>query len=111
MDTETQLVKDEQSSKASPALLAAGAVALLASAPVWAAQQSVTLSVPDMSCASCPITIKASLSKLLGVASVKSDLDKKQTTVSYDDAKTDVAALSKATGAAGFPSTPVKAAK
>lgn len=87
------------------------AIALLASSSVWAAQQSVTLSVPDMSCASCPITVKAALSKVPGVASVKSDLDKRQTTVSYDDVKTDVAALSKATGAAGFPSTPVKAAK
>jgi mercuric ion binding protein len=87
------------------------AIALLASAPAWAAQQSVTLSVPDMSCASCPITVKAALSKVPGVASVKSDLTKRQTTVAFDDAKTDVAALSKATAAAGYPSTPVKAAK
>ena len=87
------------------------AIALLASTPVWAAQQSVTLSVPDMSCASCPITVKAALSKVPGVASVKSDLAKRQTTVAFDDAKTDVAALSKATGAAGYPSTPVKVAK
>lgn len=87
------------------------AIALLASAPAWAAQQSVTLSVPAMDCASCPITIKAALSKVPGVASVKSDLAKRQTTVAYDDAKTDVAALSRATTAAGYPSTPVKAAK
>ena len=87
------------------------AIALLASAPVWAAQQSVTLSVPDMSCASCPITVKAALSKVPGVASVKSDLGKWPTTVAFDGAKTDVAALSRATTAAGYPSTPVKAAK
>ena len=87
------------------------AIALLASAPVWAAQQSVTLSVPDMSCASCPITVKAALSKVPGVASVKSDLAKQQTTVAFDDAKTDVAAISKATAAAGYPSAPVQAAK
>ena len=87
------------------------AVALLISAPVWAAQQSITLSVPDMSCASCPITVKAALSKVSGVASVKSDLAKRQTTVAFDDAKTDVAAISKATAAAGYPSAPVQAAK
>ena len=87
------------------------AIALLASAPAWAAQQSVTLSVPDMSCASCPITVKAALSKVPGVASVKSDLGKRQTTVAFDDAKTDVAAISKATAAAGYPSAPVLAAK
>ena len=50
------------------------AIALLSSAPVWAAQQSVTLSIPDMSCASCPITVKAALSKVSGVASVRSSL-------------------------------------
>lgn len=48
-------------------------VALLASAPVFAASPTVTLSVPAMNCASCPVTIKAALSKVLGVASVKSD--------------------------------------
>lgn len=82
---------------------------LLAGAAVNAAPQTATLSVPAMSCASCPITIKAALSKVPGVASVKSDLAKRQTTVAFDDAKTNVAALSKATAAAGFPSTPVKA--
>jgi mercuric ion binding protein len=79
--------------------------------PALAAPQTVTLSVPAMSCASCPVTIKVALSKVPGVASIKSDLSKRQTTVAYDDAKTDLAALSKATADAGFPSTPVKAAK
>ena len=87
------------------------AIALLATAPAWATQRSVTLSVPDMSCASCPITVKAALSKVPGVASVKSDLAKRQTTVAFDDAKTDVAAISKATAAAGYPSAPVQTAK
>ena len=64
-----------------------------------------------MNCASCPVTIKAALSKVLGVASVKSDLAKRQTTVVYDDARTDIAALFKATADAGFPSTLAKAAK
>jgi mercuric ion binding protein len=85
--------------------------ALFAATPSFAGTQTVTLSVPAMSCASCPVTIKAALSKVPGVASVKSDLAKRQTTVVYDDAKVDVAALSKATENAGFPSAPVKAAK
>lgn len=86
-------------------------VALLVAGPSFAATQTATLSVPAMSCASCPVTIKAALSKIPGVASVKSDLAKRQTTVVYDDAKTDPAALSKATADAGFPSTLLKAAK
>lgn len=86
-------------------------VALLVAGPGFAAPQTATLSVPGMSCASCPVTIKAALSRIPGVASVKSDLAKRQTTVIYDDAKTDLAGLSKATADAGFPSTPVKAAR
>lgn len=85
-------------------------LALLAG-QAFAAQQTATLSVPTMSCASCPVTIKAALSKVPGVATVKSDLAKRQTTVVFDDAKTSLAALSKATADAGFPSTPVAAAK
>ncbi len=84
---------------------------LLAGASAAAAPQTATLSVPTMSCASCPVTIKAALSKVPGVASVKSDLSKRQTTVAFDDARTDVAALTRATAAAGFPSKPVQAAK
>lgn len=33
-------------------------------APVWAATQTVTLSVHGMTCASCPITVKHALSRL-----------------------------------------------
>lgn len=88
------------------------AIALvLAAAAASAAPRSATLSVPTMSCATCPIAIKAALSKVPGVSSVKSDLGKRQTTVIYDDAKTGVATLSKATGDAGFPSSLVNAAK
>lgn len=87
------------------------ALAVLACAPAWSAQQSVILSVPAMDCASCPITIKAALSKVPGVLGVKSDLAARRTTVVFDDAKTTVAALSRATAAAGYPSTPVKDAK
>ena len=77
----------------------------------FASPQTATFSVPTMSCASCPVTIKAALTKVPGVASIKSDLAKRQTTVVYDDAKTNLAALSKATADAGFPSSPLKAAK
>lgn len=77
----------------------------------FSAPQTTTLSVPTMSCASCPVTIKTALTRVPGVTSIKSDLAKRQTTVVYDDAKTDLAALSKATADAGFPSSPLKAAK
>ncbi len=85
-------------------LSVAVALSLLAS-PAWAASKTVTLAVPGMYCALCPITVKKALTKVTGVTEVNVDLDKKQAVVTYDDAKTDVAALTKATTNAGYPST------
>jgi mercuric ion binding protein len=79
------------------------ALSLLAS-PVWAASKTVTLDVPGMFCATCPITVKKALTKVTGVTEVNVDLDKKQAVVTFDDAKTTIATLTKATTNAGYPS-------
>lgn len=76
-----------------------------------AANQTVTLSVPDMYCAVCPITVKKALNGVKGVSKVDVDYDKKQVTVSFDDAKTKVTDLTAATERAGYPSKPKDAAK
>lgn len=76
-------------------------------APVWAATQTVTLSVPGMTCSACPITVKKALSKVEGVRSTDANLEKREVTVTYDDAKTNVPALTAATKNAGYLSTPV----
>lgn len=73
--------------------------------PAWAAIKTVTLSVPGMTCAACPITVKKALTKLSGVTKVEVDLKKLQAVVTYDDAKTTVEALTRATANAGYPST------
>ena len=75
------------------------------SVPVWAATRSVTLSVPGMSCAACPITVKKALTKVEGVEKVSVSFEKKEAVVTYDDAKTNVKALTNATKDAGYPST------
>jgi len=75
------------------------------SAPAWAATQTVTLSVPGMKCAACPITIKKALNKVEGVEKVEVNLEKKEALVTFDDAKTTVEALLEATKNAGYPST------
>jgi mercuric ion binding protein len=80
---------------------------LVLAGPVWPANLTVTLSVPGMDCATCPITVKKALIKVAGVLAVKSDLYKRETTVTFDDAKTTVAALTYATREAGYPSTVV----
>ena len=82
-------------------------VALLAAfaTPVWATPQTVTLSVPGMTCTACPFTVKQALSKVKGVDKAEVSYEKKQAVVSFDDAKTNVQALTKATADAGYPST------
>lgn len=82
-------------------------VALIAAftAPVWAAPQTVTLSVPGMTCAACPLTVKLALSKVPGVSKADVSFEKLQAVVSFDDAKTNVQALIQATADAGYPST------
>ncbi len=74
-------------------------------APVWAATQSVTLSVPGMTCAACPITVKLALSKVPGVSKTDVNFDKRDAVVTFDNAKTNVAALINATKDAGYPSS------
>lgn len=73
--------------------------------PVLAAQQTVTLAVPGMTCAACPITVKRALTRVDGVVRADVDFDKRQAVVHFDDAKTGVAKLTRATADAGYPST------
>ncbi len=49
-------------------------------APVWAATQTVTLAVPGMTCAACPITVKKAL-KVEGVSKVDVGFEKREAVV------------------------------
>ena len=86
-------------------LFAVATAVLLLASPLWAASKTVTLAVPGMNCPTCPITVKKALTKVAGVAAVDVNLRKLQAVVTFDDAKTTVAALTKATTDAGYPST------
>jgi len=85
-------------------LFASLALAATFAAPAWAATQTVTLTVPGMTCAPCPITVKKALSKVEGVSKIEVDYATKLAVVTFDDAKTSVQALSKATTDVGYPS-------
>lgn len=85
-------------------LLAALLLAAVA-VPVWAATQTVTLSVPGMTCAACPITVKHALSKVAGVEKTDVRFEQREAIVTFDDGKTNVKALTKATTDAGYPSS------
>jgi len=72
--------------------------------PAYADSKTVTLSVPGMDCEACPITVSKALKKVDGVGKVAASLEQKEAVVTYDDAKTNVDALRKATANAGYPS-------
>ena len=74
-------------------------------APVWAATRTVTLAIPSMHCAMCPVTVKEALAKVPGVSKIHVSLAKKDAIVTFDDTKTTAAALAKATRDAGYPAT------
>lgn len=81
--------------------------ALLAalSSPLLAAQKTVTLGVPGMTCGACPITVKKAISKVNGVTQTEVDFDKKQAVVTYDDTKASADQILRATANAGYPSS------
>lgn len=74
-------------------------------ATAHAAPQTVTLDVPGMTCAACPITVKKAISKVDGVSKVEVSYEKRQAVVTFDDAKASVQQLTQATENAGYPST------
>ena len=71
-------------------------------APAFAAQRKVMLIVPGMNCSACRITLNKALKKIAGVEQVGIVLEQKLIIVTYDDAKTNVEALVKATTDAGY---------
>jgi mercuric ion binding protein len=86
-------------------LLALFTFATLVAGTAWAAPKAVTLSVPGMTCAACPFTVKAALSKVEGVSKVGVSYEKREAAVVYDDGKTSPDALTKAVANAGYPAS------
>jgi periplasmic mercuric ion binding protein len=84
-------------------LCAMAASAVMASA--MAGTVTAVLSVPTMDCPVCPITVKRALTAVDGVRNASVNFEQRQATVSFDDAKTSVEALTQATRKAGYPST------
>ena len=89
----------------STALTLATLAGLAVLPPAYAGSKTVTLSVPGMDCEACPITVSKALKKVDGVEKVAASLERKEAVVTFNDAKTTVEALQKATTNAGYPST------
>jgi mercuric ion binding protein len=75
-----------------------------ASLAAHAGTRKVELTVPTMDCDTCPITIRIALMKVPGVKKAVVSYERRNAVVTYDDAATSVAALTRATEQAGYPS-------
>lgn len=85
----------------------AAMIALAAALPAIAgnASQTVTLDVQNMTCASCPLTVRQVLKKLAGVEDAKVDMRSHSAEVKFDPAKAQPEQFAKAVSEAGFPTT------
>lgn len=88
-------------------LLAALVLIGVAATPLvaLAGSKTVVLSVPDMNCSACPITVSHALKKVAGVQNVKATLEPPEAKVTFDDVKTSIEKLTEATKQAGYPSS------
>ena len=84
--------------------IAAVTVTLISASGALADEQTVTLAVDNLFCVTCPYIVKQTLARIDGVSAVEVSYQEKTAVVTFDDAKTDIAALTTATGDAGFPS-------
>lgn len=91
--------------------IVAGLILASLAVSATATMKTVTLSVPGMNCATCPITVKKALGKVDGVTKTEVNLEKRSAVVTFDDMRTNLDALTRATGDAGYPSTLIEEKK
>ena len=83
--------------------LAALAFAALTSAtPLLAAEQTLTFSVPGMTCTSCPYFVEAAMGDVAGVISVTADSNSRAAIVVFDDEITTFEEIADASAFSGY---------
>lgn len=90
--------------------LAALAGGFLVSSAAYAAEQTVTLAVQNMTCASCPFIVKKTLSAVPGVSKAEVSFEAKSATITFDDQKATADALIAVSTKAGYPTKLAEAA-
>lgn len=78
---------------------------LMASSPVFAAEQTAKFSVPGMFCASCPFIVEAAMGKVEGVKSVMADAETRIALVVFDDAIATIEQIELASTNVGYEAT------
>ncbi|HEY3145372.1 MAG TPA: mercury resistance system periplasmic binding protein MerP [Dongiaceae bacterium] len=76
---------------------------LLSASIAAAAERTVTLTVENMTCALCPITVRTAIEHVAGVKDVQVDFESKTAVVVFDDAQATVQDIAEASREAGYP--------
>ncbi len=77
-------------------------IGMMAAVQVFAAEQTVTFSVPGMTCASCPFIVESAMRSVEGVIQVIADVDTRTAVVVFDDAIANAEDIAFASTAAGY---------
>ena len=92
--------------------LAVGGIAFAsASGPAKAATahtQTAIFAVANMTCATCPITVRTAMQRVPGVQSVNVSFERKTAVVVFDPSRVKSAAIAAASAEGGFPATLVR---
>jgi periplasmic mercuric ion binding protein len=76
---------------------------LLSASIAAAAERAVTLTVENMTCALCPITVRTAIEHVAGVKDVQVDFESKTAVVVFDDAQATVQDVAEASREVGYP--------
>ncbi len=71
------------------------------------AQAQTTFAIQNMTCATCPITVKKAMEGVAGVSAVSVDFNAKTARATYDPRRTNAAAIAAASTNAGYPARAV----
>lgn len=78
---------------------------MMETAGASAAETTVTLAVENMTCVTCPITVRTAIKGVAGVRNVTVDFAKKLAVVVFEDTLTSPDKVADAARNAGFPAT------
>jgi mercuric ion binding protein len=81
---------------------------MLVSPGINAAEKTIRISVPGMTCASCPYIVRQSILNIEGIKTVAATMEDRSATVTFDDEVTNIGEITAATANVGYPSSLIK---
>jgi len=79
-----------------------------AAAALQGKQTKAQFAIENMTCATCPISVRAAMRRVDGVKSVKVDFGTKVATVTFDPSKANVQSIADASTNVGYPATKIE---